>query len=334
MDKISTHDFALELPGVPIEMQSVAKEDIRELANGIAGAADTLGIPFLLQRIRLTDRFEDDVNQLLQQRSGITGYTAARHNAHAVAKTIWTRSLAGDFGFSVVIDVDGMGPWNLNNPRCLTTVLHELSHVLCEVRHLKRLGEEEYTAIGDTRERWLDRWATLILDEFVVDRLVDNIVRGIASKDDGQPCSLRELEESQGIDWIGGLLDRYVQMPQFIDEKVWQFRTSQIEIGDMAAAVIPAVQDLLTLLSHTASKYLGTERWPEVVERVKDTEACHRFFKENLDVILGQFDDSQLPFEESVQIVAQATERIFGYCGLRFETIPEGVYIAVDAPSR
>ena len=331
---MSTREYAVEVTGVPLELRSLAEEDIRKLASGIAEAADELGIPFLLQRVRLTERFEDDVNQLLQERSGISGYVAARNNAHAVAKTIWTRSPDGDFGFSVVIDVNEMGPWSLNNPRCLTTVLHELSHVLCEVRHLKRLGEEEYTAIGDTRERWLERWATLILDEFIVDRLVDGILWRTASKDDGQPWSLRELEESQGLDWIDGLLDRLDQMPQFIEEKVRQFRTRQIEIGDLAATVIPAVKDLLALLSHTASKYLETERWPEVVERVKNTEACQRFFKEHLDIILGQFDDSQVPFEDSVQVVAQAVEGIFSYCGISFRTIPQGVYIAVDAPSR
>ena len=32
----------------------------------MAGAADKLGIPFLLQRVRFTDRFEEDVNHLLK----------------------------------------------------------------------------------------------------------------------------------------------------------------------------------------------------------------------------------------------------------------------------
>ena len=48
----------------------------------------------------------------------------------------------------------------LNNSRCLTTVLHEFIHVLREERHLERLGEEEYTADGDTWERWLDGWVS------------------------------------------------------------------------------------------------------------------------------------------------------------------------------
>ena len=42
----------------------------------------------------------------------------------------------------------------------------------------------------------------------------------------------------------------------------------------------------------------------------------------------------ELPFEESVQIVAHAVEGIFHNCGLSFQTVPEGIYISVDAPSR
>ena len=269
MENKSIRDYAVEVSGVPADLRSVAEEDIRKLANGIAGAANELGIPFLLQQVRLTGSFEDEVNQMLLERSAITGYIAERNNAHAVAKTIWTRSAEGDFGFSVVIDANMIGPWSLNNPGCLITVLHELSHVLCEVRHIERLGKEEYTATGDTRERWLDRWATLILDEFIVDRIVDRIIQGIATKEDGQPWSLRELEEYQGIDWVSGLLDRLDHMPKFVDEKVSEFRNWRIGIDDLAASVIPAVKDLLALLSHAASKYLGTDIWAEAVERIK-----------------------------------------------------------------
>ena len=121
---------------------------------------------------------------------GLTGYVAARRNAHAIGKTLWTRSDQGSLGFVVIIDAVQIGPWALSNARCLTTVLHELNHVLREERHLKRLGEEEYTASGDTRERRLDGWACLLLDEFDVDRLVDVMVGALASKQDGQTLFL------------------------------------------------------------------------------------------------------------------------------------------------
>ena len=54
-------------------------------------------------------------------------------------------------------------------------------HVLYEERHLHRLGEEEYVADPDTRERLLDACATLLLDEFDVDRRVDALV-GVLAK--------------------------------------------------------------------------------------------------------------------------------------------------------
>ena len=327
-------EHTIEVPGVPSGLQRRAKEDIGILLNGIAAIADARGMNFLLNKIRVTDCFEDDVNRLLNKRSGRGGYVAVRNNAHAIGKTLWIRSQQGDLGFAVIIDAKQIGSWGLDNPRCLTTVLHELIHVLYEERHIRRLGEEEYTADADTRERWLDGWATLLLDEFDVDRLVDDLVGRLAKKHDGQPWSLRELDEAQGVDWVQGLLNGLHQMPRSIEEKVWQFRIRQLGIDDLAIAVIPHIKDLLRLLSHSASRYMGTELWPNIVEQIKETDASQRFFKEHLDTILGQLDDAQLPFEESAQIVANAVEGLFHNCGLSFQTVPEGVYISVDAPSR
>ena len=233
----------------------------------------------------------------------------------------------------VIIDASQIGPWAINNARCLTTVLHELIHVLREERHLERLGEEEYTADGDTRERWVDGWACLLIDEFDVDRLVDVIVSGLATKDDGHPWSLRELDEAQGLDWVHGLLDSLNRLPQFVDEEVWKFRTRQIRIDELAISVIPYIKDVLRLLSHTAARYMGTDRWPGIVERIKEASASQRFLREHLDIILTHFDDAQLPLEESIRIVGQAVEGIFHNCGVGFRTVPEGVYISVREPS-
>ena len=331
---LSSHTYFVEVPGIDIAEQSTAEADIRTLIDSVAGAADEKGVPFLLQQIRLTGHFESEVNQLLQQRSGIDGYKAERDNAHAVAKTLWIRSAQGDLGFSVLINAKVLGNWSLTSPRCLTTVLHELCHVFYEAIHLKRVGEEEYTAVGDTRERCLDRWATLLVDEFDVDRLVDGIVRGIATKADGQPWSLRELEEAQGVDWGQGLLDRLSYLPGFVDENVWRYQTWRMKIEDLYALVVTFVKDILTLLSHTAAIYIGTERWPEILRSVKNTEASQRFFGEHLDALLGQLGSIGTSYEKSLRIVEQAIEGIIQNCGLSFETTPQGLYVAVTSPSK
>ena len=331
---LSSHTYFVEVPGIDIAEQSTAEADIRRLTDIVAGAADEKGVPFLLQRIRLTGHFENEANQLLQERSGIDGYKAERDNAHAIAKTLWTRSAQGDFGFTVLINANVLGNWSLTNPRCLTTVLHELCHVFYEGIHLKRIGEEEYTAVGDTRERCLDRWATLLIDEFDVDRLVDRIVHGIATKADGQPWSLRELEEVQGVDWVQGLLDRLSHLPEFVDGNVWQYQSRRMKIEDLYALVVTFVKDILTLVSHTAAIYIGTERWPETLRSIKNTVASQRFFGEHLDTFLGQLDSIGTSYEESLRIVEQAIEEIFRNCGLSFETTPQGLYVAVTSPSK
>lgn len=287
----------------------------------------------MLKLVRITGQFENDVNQLFQQRYGFSGYAATRSNVQAFGKILWTRSEDGQIEFVVVIDANLIGPWSLTNPQCLTTVLHELAHVVFEGQHLTRLGEEEYTADRDTRERLLDRWARTLLDEFRVDRLVDSLVRGLATNENGRPWSLRELDEAQGVSWADSLLAGLRTMPETIDEKVWQYRTRGMDIDALATEVIPHVNDLLVLLSHTASRYLENEQWDEIVGRIKETDASVRFFKANLDVILEQFGDSRHPLDASIQMLSDAIEGIFRCCGLTFRTVPEGVWIGVDAPS-
>ncbi len=326
-------EYIIEVPGLPPELQSTAKEDIGRLLDAIKRVADKQGMQFLLDKVPFTDRFEDDVNRLLNERSGLAGYVAARRNAHAIAKTLWARTQQGDLGFVVIVDASQIGPWALSNARCLIAVLHELAHVLREERHLERLGEEEYTADTDTRERWRDGWACLLLDEFDVDRLVDAMVSGLATKEDGQPWSLREIDEAQGLDWVHGLLDTLDRLPRFVEEEFAKLRTGQAEWDDFAAAVIPYVKDLLRLLSHTAARYMGIALWPGIVEQVKEADASQRFLKEYLDIILARFGDAQPPLEESIQVVGQAVEGIFRNCGLGFRTVPKGVYISVSEPS-
>ena len=326
-------EHIIEVPGLPAKMQSIAKKDIGMLIDIVAMVAEKEGSQFLLDMVCITDCLEDEVNRMLNERSGLTGYVAARRNAHAIGKTLWIRSQQGVLGFVAIVDAGQIGPWGLNNSRCVITVLHELIHVLREERHLERLGEEEYTADGDTRERLLDGWACLVLDEFDVDRLVDTLVGGLAKKDDGNPWSLRELDEAEGLDWVHGLLDSLDRLPRFVDEEVRKYRTRQMGLDELAVSVIPYIKDLLRLLSNTASRYMGTDLWPGIVERIKETEASQRFLREHLDIILDRFHDTQLPLEETLQIVAHAVEGILRNCGLRFQTVPDSVYIYVSEPS-
>ena len=142
----------------------------------------------------------------------------------------------------MIIDAKQIGEWGLQNPKCLTTVLHELVHVLYEERHLDRLGEKNTPPMPIRRS---DGWTATphpFLDEFDVDRVVDTLVRGLARKDDGSPWSLRELDEAQGIDWVQSLMNSINQVPSFIEEKLWQFQTRQVGIDEIATVVIPAMK--------------------------------------------------------------------------------------------
>ena len=277
---------------------------------------------FLLQGICWTDRFEDEVNRLLQDRWGEAGYTAVQSHVRAIAKTIWIRSEPGDIRFVVVVDALSIAPFRLDNARCLATVLHELGHVIREESHLQRLGEDEFVSTSTSKERCLADWAKAVIDEFDVDRLVDSCLAVLATTAGGQPLSLREVEEAEGVDWVRTLLKELDALPNLADVEVWKYQTRQMGIEDLAEAVIPEVREILTVLSHTASIYLGTERWPDIAKDIAETEASRRLFREHLDTILGQLGGRDVPFEDALSIVSQAIEGVFRNCGLRFETVP------------
>ena len=334
MAEFEEREFAIELPGIPNESHPQAVKDIRILARFAAVFADKCGLPFMLDRIRVTNRFEDDVNALLQEGSSLTRYAAARSNVCAMGKTLPTQSQQGETSFTVLIDGNFVVPWSINNPWCLTTVLHEFFHVVYKGRQAKRLGDGVDSANGDTKESRLNSLASSLLDENYVDCSVDAIVRAIATNESGEPLTLLALEEAKGLDWVKGLLNALDQMPQFIDEKILQYQIRQLTIDELAEEVIPYVKDLLVLLSHTASIFMGTRRWSEILEQIRNSEASQRFLTDHLDSIIGQFDVDRLPFEASVQLVADAIEGIFRNCGLTFRTVPEGLYIKVDMPSR
>lgn len=329
-----TLSYSVELPGIPFESRSAAERDIRMLADAVAAATEKRGLPFLLKLVRVTNSFQEDVNFFLKERAGPSGYIAARANAHALARTLWIRTHEEELGFAVVINADAVNPWNLNNPNCLITVSHELFHVMYEASRLKRLGEEEYTAGNNNAERMLDCWANLLLDEFDVDRNVNTLIRALTTKEDGHSWSLRELKEALGEDWVQGLMDSLDRAPQVVNEEVGQYLAGGTDIQHIADGLLPYVNDMMTILAHTASLYMGTDSWPRVLERIKETETSKRFFKEHLDTILGHLEDTRMESEESIQAVASALEEIFRNCGVGFKTLQGGLYITVQSPSR
>ena len=110
MTNIKSREYNIEVPGIPVELQSQAEKDIGWLLDGIALVADKQGMQFLLERVVSPTALRNYVNQLLNERSGFEGYVAARRNAQAIGKTLWTRSDQGEFGFAVIIDANQIGP--------------------------------------------------------------------------------------------------------------------------------------------------------------------------------------------------------------------------------
>lgn len=333
MPLMKQHAYGIELSGVPMEFQDLAERDIRMLVRLVASVAKESGVPFMLGLVRVTDSFQDDVNQLLQGCPESTGYIAIRDNVQAYGKTMWTGSSAEETGFAVLVDATFLNPWSLNNPACLPTLLHELFHVIQESIRLERLGYEEYFASADTAERLLDAWANRVVDEFDIDRLVDRTIQAVATGGDGQRLSLLELHEALNVDWVGGLTDVFNKAPRFVDECVRRYMIRGIDIDRLASELIPYINDVIILLVHTASLYMGTDRWADIRSDIEDTECYRRFFGEHGASMLRQLHDDRGTFEDRHEIAREALESVFRHCGLSFKTMPEGLYIGVAAPS-
>ena len=332
-DSSSKFSYEIEVPGLATELQPIAKQDIRKLIEPIKAIALKRGLPFLLGKIRITDCFEDDVNDVLEKQFGVAAYSAKKTHVQAIGKTLWIRSSQGQITFTVLIDANQLGTWNLSNSRCITTVIHELGHILYEAQHIERLGVEQYTADTISKEAMFDGIATTILDEFDVNRLVDLFVRSYCKKDDGQPCSLYELKEMQNEDWPTTLINSLEKMPLTITTTVQQYRYGHIDIEALDKDICPYLTELLTQLSYTASIYMETEQWPSIVECIKKTKAYKRFLREHLGTVLGELEHRQEQFSDSIRTISFAVEDIFSYCGLRFKNVPQGLYISVRKPA-
>ena len=329
-----TKEFTVDVSRISPELQTLAERDIRWLAALVAAFAEKRELPFLLQEVRLTTQFSEDVNDLLLERWGTSGYAAHRDNVLAYGTTIWVHSQQEGHGFIVLVDANLIGPWSLTNPWCLVVILHELSHVLYEARALKRLGEEGYMKLEQSRESLLEGMAKSLIDEYDVDCLVNEFVKKIATKDNGQPWSLREIEEAKGLNWVETLITALEEMPPRIEDIVMRYRTRRISIDCLEKRGVSVVQDFLILLSHTAAMYMDSENWPAIFERLGSTEASRRFLKDHVRTILDELTHPTLPFETSLQNVAHAIEDVFRHCGITFKTVPEGMYIAVDLPDQ
>lgn len=328
--------FLVSVAAIGEEYRDAAEKDIRVLASIAAGVAEGLELPFLLQEIRLTERLQEDANEIYRQERGSLGeYSARRDDVFAYAKTIWALSQDGEVRFVVLIDLRCISPWNFNNPWFLVAVLHELGHVVYETQALKRLGQEDYVSFELSRESLLGGISKTIIDEYKVDRLVDWILKEFITDDTGNPYSLHKVEEEvKEMDWAGSLVSALEKLPQRIDEMVYRYKTGQIGINELRNNAPSLVQDVLVLFSHTCALYLGTDSWTDIDEKLKETEASRRFLGGHIEAIAEALSNDELTIEDTLEEVAYAIECIFRSCGLTFEDSPEGLYTAVNWPTQ
>ena len=324
--------YLVELPGVPKEERIDVEADVRKLVDAVSSTACNSGGQFYLKRVLITSEFEKDVNSLTGEPSNEVGYVASRNHVRAIGKTIPLLESASGRSFVIVVDSNLVSPCSIQNPHFLTTLLHEAVHVAFNSARSGLLDHDEPTTTAVTRESLFNNRAQYMIDEFDVDRCVDQLV-GFLSKRDGTPWSLRELEEAKGLDWIAGLTIAFNDMSQFIDHHVREYRTHRSTIDDLLDTVYAYLKDVLILLSHTGAIYGQGESWESILVQVRDTLGARRFFGDRLQQIIRALEALDTASVDPLSTIAAAVEHILRDCGLSLQTIPEGIYVSVNEPA-
>lgn len=324
--------FVVDVSGLPAQFQSTAEKDIRVLATLVTAEAEKLELPFLLNEIKFTKQFSEEVNSLTRNEGHSPEYTACRDNVLAYGMTIQANTKQDVSGFIVLIDANIIDRWNLGDPWCLVAVLHEFGHVVFRSRSLKKLGKDNTTEFEFSKEREFDKLAILLMEEYDVDRFLDMLVGMYCKKDNGEPFSLRELEHVKEVKWIEALVLGLENMPQKIDSAVLKYEEKGISLQSLDRMVVSYVVDLLVLLSHISAMYMKCDTWPDIISRLTKTEAARRFFGNYIETIPDALRNPEYAFDTSVRILAQASEEIIRRCGLTFENAPKGMRIRVSRP--
>lgn len=325
----------INVEGVTPEKQQAATEEIQWFLQLLSTTTKKLQLEVLVKRVIIAKNFNATVNEvsLFHKINGIE-YKAQRRAVRAIAKTI--EHIENErISFSLVFDGEVFGSWEEQAKAFrFEKFLHELVHTVIDGARFKKSGTKNFHPDEKTAEGVCLSLALVTRNEYIVDRMVDELCQEFITDDDNQPMSLARLYSAEGFDFRATLLELIGKMPEFIAQNVLDFKEWHITMDRFWPRICAFLEELLTVFAHCAATYGRQEGWLQTLSEISQTRAYRSFLSGHLEAIHREwqrrFGESDYDEAQSVEAIAKEIRGIFHRCGLTLTNVSGGIYVSVD----
>lgn len=329
------YETEIDVEGVEPERQQAAVDEIRWFLQILSKASGESQGGVMVRRIVIARDFNAAINELSSIcKTYGTEYKAQRRSVQAIAKTI--EDIENEkISFSLVFDGKIFGSWEKQAKAIrFEKFLHELAHVLIDSARFKKLGTRNFYPDWKTAEGVCLSLALVTQNEYVVDRMVDELCQKFLTDDVNQPVPLSRLYSAEGLDFRAPLLELVNKMPGFIIQNVRDFREGHTTVDELWPHIYEFLEELLTVLAHCAAIYDQKEEWIQTLADISQRQAYGLFLGGHVEAIYKEwqrlFNEPGYDETKSLEATGNEIRGIFHRCGLTLTNVPEGIYVSVD----
>ncbi|MBA7636099.1 hypothetical protein ES703_43714 [subsurface metagenome] len=261
-------------------------------------------------------------------------YKAQRRTVRTIGKTI--EHIENErISFSLVFDGEVFGSWEERAKAFrFEKFLHELVHTVIDSARFERLGAQEFYPNEKTAEGVCLSLALVATNEYIVDRIVDELCQNSLVNDDHQPVPLAKIHSAQGVDFRITLSELMDKMPSFIIQNIQDFREWRMTMDTLWPRIYEFLEELLTVFAHYAAAYDRQEGWCQTLADISRTQAYRSFLSGHLETIHREwqrwFDEPDSNEASSAKAIGKEIRGIFQRCGLTLTNVSNGIYVSVD----
>lgn len=266
----------------------------------------------------------------------IPPYEARLSHVEAVAKTI--RYVQDqEIKFILVFSGELIGGWHQEpalHALRLELIAHEVMHTVLDRARFERLGPAAFLERSDSAEEFLYYLALYTRDEYVANRIVDEILKEVLTDDKGQPIGSADLHKALfGVGRTPDLISLLTEMYSLIRKKVRDFKYWLLTLDDLWPLIVGQIEQALTLFAYIAAQHDKSPQWGEIFEEISATKGYKALFAEHWPAIHAEwqklFDATREEREESLHQISAELRGVFRKCGVELSTTERGMYISV-----
>lgn len=276
----------------------------------------------------------DRINRMIFH--DIAPYEPRRSHVEAVAKTMrYVRDQ--EIRFILVFNGESIGGWHpepaLRALR-LELIAHEVMHTLLDRARFERSGPADFFERSGSAEEFLYYLALYTRDEYVANRIVDEILKDVLTDDSGQPLGSADLHKALfGVGRTSDLISLLTEMYSLIRKKVRDFKYRLLTLDDLWPLIVGQIEQALTLFAYISAQHDKSPQWEEIFEEISATKGYKAFFAEHWSAIHAEwqkwFNATCEEREKSLHQISAWLRGVFGKCGVELGTTERGMYISV-----